>query len=190
MWDAATSVTDRELAGTIAAADWGPSTGPDAPDDPGEIRTHLRHVHLPRLAAADLVTWNEAGDRVSLTDHPFNENERFRGLLEADEQLWEAAATAYGDERRRIVFDAVESLDGPAARTEIASVVADHVTEGTDASASVENIAVQLHHRHLPQLDRAGLIDYDADEGTAVRTDDVELPRIDGDSLASAASGR
>lgn len=187
--DEGASVTERELAETHAAADWTTSAGMDVSDDRREIRTRLRHVHLPQLAAADLVTWNEVADRVSLTDHPFNENERFRGLLDADEQRWEATSTVYGDERRRIAFGAVASSDGPVARTEIARVVADRVADA-GASGTTEEIAVQLHHSHLPQLDQAGLIDYDAAEGTAVRTDDVQLPPIDAESFASAETGR
>ncbi|MFB6163729.1 MAG: ArsR family transcriptional regulator [Haloarculaceae archaeon] len=63
--DGPVSVT--RLASEIAARDAGVPVGDVPPERRARVRTALVHVHLPKLAAAGLVTWD--GHRVALTEY-------------------------------------------------------------------------------------------------------------------------
>ena len=65
-----------------------------------------------------------------------------------------------GAERRRLVLDVLSERTGPVDLDELAAAVADR--EGGEA-ATARGVAVDLHHTRLPELDAAGLVDYDPD---------------------------
>lgn len=76
------------------------------------------------------------------------------------------------DERRRSVARSIAERDDAAVSpTELA---VDFETEWN--ARSRETIAAELHHVHLPKLDEAGVIEYDAEATTARLLDDESTP--------------
>ncbi|WP_135854460.1 DUF7344 domain-containing protein [Halorussus salinus] len=67
------------------------------------------------------------------------------------ERLW----SLLGDSLRRRALRALDPDEGPVALSELGDRLAD------ESDSSVE---IKLHHVHLPKLDEAGLVRYDADE--------------------------
>lgn len=70
----------------------------------------------------------------------------------------------------------LRELDGRAAPVpldELTAAVEDRTADAGDRT----RIAISLHHTHLPMLDDAGLVDYDADTNriTAIRIPDGAL---------------
>lgn len=63
---------------------------------------------------------------------------------------------ALTDERRQIALEYLRESDGPVELEDIAARVADRV----DRDERV--LRTDLHHVHLPVLDAAGLVEYDA----------------------------
>lgn len=48
----------------------------------------------------------------------------------------------------------------------------------TVPAEAVERVHVSLHHAHLPKLDAAGLVDYDADQNVVVAAESPDLPGL------------
>lgn len=73
--------------------------------------------------------------------------------------------------RRREVVAALSDASSPIALQELATAVSTRVhgdgeragAVRTDGSGSTDALVVALHHAHLPKLDAADVIDYDAD---------------------------
>ena len=71
--------------------------------------------------------------------------------------------------RRRAILEVVEDrsmpvdLDTLARAVGVAEIGVDGLTEET-----VDRIAITLHHDHLPRLDDAGVLDYDAASNAVV----------------------
>lgn len=70
------------------------------------------------------------------------------------------------DRRRRLVLSYLVAEDADAATVGelLDYVVARSGDTSTDRDA--DTVRTQLHHNHLPKLDAAGVIDYDAGNGT------------------------
>jgi hypothetical protein len=160
--DRPTPVTERELARELVG---GPgSVHEDALE---EARIYLRHVDLPKLADADLITWDEpAGSVTPVAQPPINDARYERATETADVRGEDASI-----ERRRAALSVLESRDGPQERADLACGVAAREADGEPTTGAVEEVEVALHHVHLPKLDRAGLLEYDADEGIVSRID-------------------
>jgi len=84
-----------------------------------------------------------------------------------DRTLSEATLTSVVDPRRRAVLAALQGEQTVVDRRELAEQVA--AVENDAAPAAVEEDAVDdvlltLHHVHLPKLDDAGYLTYDAEE--------------------------
>ncbi|WP_225335237.1 DUF7344 domain-containing protein [Halomicrobium urmianum] len=166
--------SERALARRLAAAER--DTTPQSVDDDAitTVRTSLRHVHLPKLDDAGLVDWDADDGTVAATDHPLLSDPQFRSIVETDVDGWDDVVAGLADQRRRdalVVLASEEEL----SRDRLAEVL---------AARDQDDLALQLHHVHLPKLDDAGLIDYDPDEGTAVYRGHPELPAVDGLHLA------
>lgn len=73
------------------------------------------------------------------------------------------------DRRRRyLLYRLVSTADGVAERSELVDAVrAFEMADGDTADVPTEEACgADLHHRQLPRLDEAGVIDYDARQGT------------------------
>lgn len=70
------------------------------------------------------------------------------------------------DPRRRHVVDVLEDRSTPVSLDDLASRLAMRERsmdgDGT-ANATVEDVAISLHHVHLPRLASAGIVIYDAE---------------------------
>lgn len=64
------------------------------------------------------------------------------------------------EDRRRVVECLAETEDGSATVADLAVALE---TDPPEPGARPEEMALALHHRHLPKLDAAGVVDYDPD---------------------------
>jgi len=119
-----------------------------------DVAVNLRHRHLPKLDDAGLIDLGDGG--VVATDRA----ERIDRVLAAVEDVAspDAALEALADSRRRSVVASLDGADG----TIPLDVLTARVAAGSDDDR--DGIAIDLHHRHLPKLDDAGLVAYDAEE--------------------------
>ncbi|MUV56871.1 hypothetical protein [Halogeometricum sp. CBA1124] len=82
-------------------------------------------------------------------------------------------------------MDAGRTLDAPVPLPRVADAVAASLfaqSETTTAETAMvtSRLELQLHHRHLPKLDAAGVLTY--------RTDDNVLAELDDDALSQLAT--
>lgn len=67
-------------------------------------------------------------------------------------------------ERRRLVIDVLATRGTPVELTDVARAVAVREDDdGADDETTIESVEISLHHVHLPAMDAAGVIDYDAE---------------------------
>lgn len=69
---------------------------------------------------------------------------------------------------RRAVLEALVRADGRLTLTRLVSTLA-------DADGDERTVEIELHHSHLPKLDEAGLVDYDAAAGEVELSTDRTL---------------
>lgn len=164
--DRSTPTTEEELAAELAGS------GREEPvEDPSreEIRIRLRHADLPKLADAGLVTWDESDAVVTAVDHPALDENRAERAIEAETDRWDGVVADAPHERRGTVLTLVETRNGPRERGDLAREVAASEADGEPSAEAVDEVGVTLHHVHLPKLERAGLVEYDADDGRVSR---------------------
>lgn len=67
-------------------------------------------------------------------------------------------------ERRRVVLDVLAEESGPTTLFDLAGAVAtrESTTDVPDP-ATVDRVAVSLHHTHLPKMAALGVVEYDPD---------------------------
>lgn len=168
-------VSEGELAARIAAGDREPSE--EVPDD--EVRAvhvALRHVDLPRVSDAGLVSWDESTGTLEPVEDPDLSETEVRQLF-ADG--WDDAAAVSRYERRRAAIAVLRETSGDVQVNDVAAEVAAHETEDEVApsASDVDEVGVALHHRHLPKLQEANLVEYDPVEGTVAYTGPSEPER-------------
>lgn len=134
------------------------------------VHLALHHKHLPALAEAELVAWDEADGTVAPADHPLLEDPQFESFLRTDGDR-DAARSFVTDERRRAVLDVLDTRTGPVSRDTLAHEVAARDATGVPSDDAVEAVEVELHHRHLPKLADAGLVAYDPANERVERAD-------------------
>lgn len=153
-------VDTTTLATHVAAAVSGEDLVEVTRGDREAFHVQLVHSHLPKLDDVGLVDWDRDEDVVSATDHPALDDGRFQDLLDGDADDWDAVLRAIQPERRRIALAVLDDADGVGRRELARRVVAREtgvapadVTEGR-----LEDALVTFHHRHVPALQRAGLV--------------------------------
>ncbi|WP_232703057.1 DUF7344 domain-containing protein [Halobacterium wangiae] len=68
------------------------------------------------------------------------------------------------DERRQVVLDVLPEQTTELSLEELTTAVLERVpTDPGEDTTSRQEVAVSLHHVHLPVLDDVGILEYDAD---------------------------
>lgn len=97
-----------------------------------------------------------------------------------DARSLETIATLLSDARRRHVLEVLAERDSRILLRDLAAAVASREGEtqpDDDSPATTHEIAAGLHHVHLPKLDRAGVVDYDARANVVVPERAASLTR-------------
>lgn len=150
------SASESELAAALARTD-------DA-DERRRVAVSLHHRHLPKLADAELVVRDADSRTVSPTDHPLFGTRAFDAVVrdpDASPDELDAALSALADPRRRTALAVLLTAGRPLAEAEVAERVA--VRDGARGAGVLVGLMTDLHHVHLPALDRAGLVAHDAE---------------------------
>lgn len=165
------AITVTELAKRVATTESASTADASAVDS---VRIRLHHVDLPKLADAGLLDWDKEAGEVFPTDHPVYDGSS------ADEDGSVASSRAstatLADDRRREILASIESDGGPITRETLARNVAARDADGEPSQSRIENVLIQLHHRHLPKLADAGLLEYDRSDGRITYQGPSELP--------------
>ncbi|QLG63107.1 DUF7344 domain-containing protein [Halorarum salinum] len=163
----------KELATTPAAGDVTDASGDVTDGERRRALATLHHQHLPKLEDAGLITRNADGDAVALADHPAFEDESVLDAVDgdaaADGESLDALFRAIADGRRRTVLDALSHQYQPIRTETLARDVASREAGSAArevSTADLEGVLRSLRHVHLPHLRDAGMVEYDADEGT------------------------
>ncbi|WP_123536239.1 DUF7344 domain-containing protein [Halosimplex salinum] len=167
------SVTERELATELAAAERNTTAASVSSEEVRAIRSELYHAHLPALEDAGLVSWEQTDETVAPTDHPLFDDARFDSLVRADGDWDGVSSCLTGD--RRAVLAVLESSSGRVERDALARELVAREASGAPSTEAVDTTEVRLHHVHLPKLDEAGLVDYDVDDGTVAYRGEAAL---------------
>jgi uncharacterized protein involved in copper resistance len=93
---------------------------------------------------------------------------------------------------RRAFVAAHDALRAPMSLSRTADVVTEALASTPepatpDAPQATQNLELHLHHTHLPKLDDAGVIEYDAAEQTVVEVDETAVARLSDASESLAA---
>jgi len=74
--------------------------------------------------------------------------------------------------RRRTTLAALAELGAPVDLDELATAVSKRERESPAADeATIDRIAVRLHHLHLPKMDALGVLDYDHNANRVIAAD-------------------
>jgi DNA-binding transcriptional ArsR family regulator len=163
-----------DLATQVAAAETDQPLMDISRDETKEVQPALRHLHLPKLTAAGLVT--ESDGTVTTTNRRELQNPRIEALLTAEGRDWDAVLDCLADERRRTVLRVLSEHGGSVERSALAPKVASAIQSDDDLPTPTEEVEVGLHHHHLPKLAEAGLIRFDRREGTVHYEGHPSLP--------------
>jgi len=153
-------VTPPDLATVLASEEHGVPLHDVTADQRTRILTSLRHHHLPKLESASLVTTDDGG-RVRLTDPLAMSAAPAENALalRADPDVIDRTFAALASEKRRSILAALRD----ESEMEVGALVT-HLTDDLDGLTETD-ATVSLHHRHLPKLDEAGVVDYDRATG-------------------------
>lgn len=169
--------TYDELATRVAAAESDTAPAEVTSDETERVKRRLVHGHLPKLINAGLVT--DVDGTVAATEHPAFRDPAITAMLERDASDPDAVLSCLADERRRIVVATLVERDEQMDLADLAAAVADERRDGADRDDdaegnsgddqppdAAEKLRIELHHAHLPKLDAARLVRYDADAET------------------------
>lgn len=177
--DSESAVTEQQLAIHLASTNRRQSATGDTPTTVESVRTELRHIHLPKLAAVGMVNWDAAAGTVEPVSHSALDDPRFGLLLAADTEGLDAALAHVADNRRRIVLTILRDAETSMTRHDLArEFVRAGETAVEPAQDTVDDEVSALHHLHLPALDDAGFIEYDAGSGRATYVEHPALEEI------------
>lgn len=170
---AGTSIAERELARLVGS---GESSGSAAGSHRiEEIRTQLHHVHLPKLAAADLIEWKRHPGAVRLADTQLVEDAALWEVVDAGEDVDEVLQ-CLADPVACAVLSTLRDAGGRMDRPRLAAKLVRHDPIPEHSSDAFEQVVVSLRHHQLPTLADAGLVR--EANGTVVATGDDRLATV------------
>lgn len=178
--DRVSRASPAELATHLVAAETGQPLMDVSRPDAEDALVDLLHAHLPRLEDANLVTRTD--DRVETTEHPALQDPKIEAMIASDASDWDDVVDCLADERRRVALSTLYRTGAPMDRTDLAVAVAESDQTDTESSISVEDVLVEMHHLHLPKLEAAGLVSYDAEAETVTYEGH---PDLDGEWLVA-----
>lgn len=141
-----------------------------------EVAVDLAHVHLPKLEAADAVTYDAEERVVTREVHPIHDVPVVRPDVDAAPS--EAICEALADERRQLVLSVLreqESLLVDALAERVVARKRD-CERAAVPDERVQSCLASLHHADLPLLANAGLIAWSPEEGRASAVADLPDP--------------
>lgn len=136
----------------------------------------LYERHLPALVENGLIHWDKDDQTVAATDHPVYHEDCLPDLV-SPAALDRVAAVLESD-RRRATVAYFDGEDGPTTRDTIAHWIATMEADGAPSDGLIDDIGASLHVRHLPTLERIGLVDYDYGTATLTYEGPQELPTV------------
>jgi DNA-binding transcriptional ArsR family regulator len=163
----------EDLATHVVAAETGKSLLEVTRTEAKRVRESLTHRHLPQLAETGLVT--EESGTVSVTQHPALADPKIEQMIETDAAGWDAVLESLADRRQRIILTTLPKDGEPVDRDELVTTVAGKIRKYSQKDVSEQQLRIDLHHRHLPKLEAAGLLEYDVDAGTVAYQGHPEL---------------
>lgn len=168
------AISETELAKRIAAS----ATDSDDPSPSlvDALLARLKQRHLPELVDNGLAHWDVEDRTVTSTYHPMYKHHESEELLSAD--TLDALAEVLGNARRCAVLASFEAPGESSTRAALAHRVAAVESDGPPEGAHVEDVDVDLHHRHLPALGSVDLVEYDVDETVVTYRGPSELPAV------------
>lgn len=150
-----------ELARYVVAAETDKPRDEVTPDAAENVLLSLRHIHLPKLEAVDLVTRTDG--YVVTARPPALGDAELEQIVRTAADDWDEVLACLADRCRRVALSTLHDRDSPMSRRELAGMVASRLATrpNRETRTDEEEVLLQLHHLHLPMLDSAGLIDYD-----------------------------
>lgn len=158
------AVSVDDLAERLAATAPGSTSGGTASWTTEQVLIRLHHVHLPKLTDSGLVEWDGENQQVAATDHPVYDTIQPEERLSIGDRG--SIVPGLAEDRRQEVLAIVESENGPIAREDLVRELASAEVDGEPSEPLLRDVTIQLHHRDLPRLEEAGLVEYDPDAGT------------------------
>lgn len=153
-----------------------------------DLAVSLRHVTVPELRSAALVTVDDGARTVALGSNPdVRDGSLTRSLLASvDGAAWTGLDALHRDPVRPATLAWLEAA-GPALGTdELAARLAARPSAPASRSSPAPADELALRHRHLPRLDDVGLLAHDADER---RVSDDTAPWVGLAALVDAVRG-
>jgi hypothetical protein len=161
-------MTVRELSVYLVARAEGVDPSTVTESECQSVQMDLRHRCLPKL---HVVGWIEQrGDGVTASESPAVETAAlsFPELRDPDDPFWDVVGVLLARPYRQDLVSILANRDQPASVTELATELL------AQARAPVpddgQRLAIALHHLDLPKLASTGVVEYDPDDRTAVRT--------------------
>lgn len=167
-----TPVSIGTLATELATVASGPSTGAPADGAIERCRIQLRHVDLPKLRASGLVSVDDDQRTVAVPDDETLENPLIQALLETED---DEQARMLADRRCRQILEVFETLGTRLGRAQLARELVSRRAAPPPDDDAVRSAEVGLHHESLPKLAAAGLVAYDAEDGTVEYTGPADV---------------
>lgn len=143
------------------------------------VRTKLVHAHLPALRDVGLIAWDRGNDLVATADHPALTDPRFERLLNIESDGLDDVLTGLCHEYRRIVLTLLWAGRDTMERNALAKEILRYrEREGGADSVTKEDVAVALHHSHLPKLSERDIIEYRTETERAIYTHHPALEEV------------
>lgn len=157
-------ISDHALASAVAEIE---SERGKAHADAETVAIALYHTHLPKLADAGLIEYDETSGSIRRTEHPAWRGglERVLGSPGDDEgREWDRLFRTLTAPRRWAVVSILAGRRAPVSVSDLATLLAAReagVSPLDVPRAGRRPVAISLRHVHLPMLADVGLIEYD-----------------------------